>query len=232
MHQLKFDYTQLDRWDIVKQPPVPIPSGRSTKPLSAGEISTLQAAIRLGNKFNLSPVLKTMGDMIDVARGPKVVVSISPPTVSLVTPALVINMSTSNEVTFALGVAASASALFGVLGSIGFYISSTGEVGWFDTVGAGLFFNTASFSVGGELTAIAGTPTDFKGLFFGVSVGFGVGVGGTGTVLFSPTLPLGLPVVLTLMGAAFSISAVTPTKLPVTVSVEVTFTMIDKLGTV
>jgi hypothetical protein len=40
-------------------------------------------------------------------------------------------------------------------------------------------------------------------------------------------MPLAIPLELTLMGLAFNVSAVTPTKLPLTVTIEVTSTRIS-----
>jgi len=212
----------------VNQPPVPIPSGRGRKPLSPTEASALKASLRLGNTFGLSPLLKTAEEIVALASPPKVAVALRPPSVgTLISKALVIKFSSSSELTGALAVAASLSAVVGVLGSFGVYASTIREVGFFSTVGAGIFFNTPGAGVGGEATIILGTPTDFAGPYFGITVGVGTGVGVAITLLFSPTLPLSLPVVLTLMGFAFNVSAVTPTRLPVTVSIEVTNTVIS-----
>jgi len=227
MNQFTFDCTQLDRWDFVKQPPVPIPSGRSRKPLSESEVSDLDAALRLGEIFHVSPLIKTAKELIGIARPPKPAVTVRPPSKgTLVSSPLVIKFSTSSELTAALAVAASAGAVIGVLGSAGIYASTVREVGVFFTAGAGIFFNSPGAGIGGELTFIAGTPIDFSGPYFGISISAGSGVAGGVTFLFSPTLPLGMPLVLTFMGVAFNVSAVTPTRFPVTVAVEVTDTFI------
>jgi len=228
MDQFTLDCRQLDRWDFVNQQPVPIPSGRGRRRLPPNEAAALKAALRFGNTFGLSPLLGTAEQIVNMASPPPVATSLLRPSAgTLVSTPLIVKFSSSHELTGALAVAASLGAVVGVLGSFGVYASTVREVGVFSTIGAGIFFNTPGAAVGGEVTLILGTPTDFSGPYFGISVGAGTGVGVAVTLLFSPTLPIGFPIVLTLMGLAFNVSAVTPTRLPVTVAIEVTNTRIS-----
>jgi hypothetical protein len=171
--------------------------------------------------------LETAEEIVDIASKPP-----SPrllaPAKKLISP-FILKFSSSSQLTVAGAFAYSAAAGFGILGSFGLYASTMREVGYFATVGAGIFINTPGGSVGGELTLILGTPADFSGPYLGIGVGAGVAVTVTDTLLFSPTLPLTIPLTLTLMGFSFNVSASTPTRLPVTVSIEVTDTKITSL---
>ena len=139
---------------------------------------------------------------------------------------VVIQYSKSAFVTGAFGMSASAAVGVGVLAGAGVYASSSREIG---VVGGGIFLSPGASS-GGERTVVYGTPADFSGLYFGLSVGGGLGVMSVGgTLLFSPSMPLGVPMVLTLMGYSLGVSASTPGGLPVNVSVTVTDTKITAL---
>ena len=212
----------------MNQPPVPIPSGRARRRLPPNEAAALKAALRFGKKLGISPLLGVAEEIVNIDSPTRVVTSLlRPSTGTLVSSPLIIHFSSSSELTGALAVAASLGAVVGVLGSFGVYASTIREVGVFATVGAGIFFNTPGAAAGGEVTLILGTPIDFAGPYFGISLGAGTGVGVAVTLLFAPTLPVGFPIVLTLMGLAFNVSAVTPTKLPLTVTIEVTNTRIS-----
>jgi hypothetical protein len=224
MDKLTFDCRQLEQWDFVKQPPVPLRSGATRQPLAPAEVAALKSAARFG-KF-LTPILGTMEEVLDIASTP-VAVTVLPPAKLLIAAIPTIKFSTSRDFTGSIAIAGSASFGVGFIADMGFFASTTREVGSFVTLGTGLFFNTFGGSLGGEVTLIAGNPTDFSGPYFGVSIGAGTSVGFTETALFIPTPPPpALPTVLTFMGAAFNVSAVTPTKLPVTVALQVTDTKI------
>jgi hypothetical protein len=228
MNQFTLDCRQLDQWDFVNQPPVAIPSGRGRTPKSPTEVAAMKAAIRLGNLFGVSPLLKTAEEVVNIASPPRVVTSLLKPSKgNLVSPRLEIKFSSSSELTVALALAGSAAAGIGVVGSAGVYGSTVREVGVFFSIGPGIFFNTPGASIGGEYTIILGTPTDFAGPYFGITLAAGAPLSAAVTLLFSPTLPLGIPLVLTLMGLAVNISLSTPTRLPLTVSIEVTNTKIS-----
>jgi hypothetical protein len=146
---------------------------------------------------------------------------------------IVIKRSHSSERTYAIGETVSAAAVIGVSGGFGIYGSVTSrEVGLYAIGGAGVFINSPFASGGIEFTFVAGTPVDFSGPYVaaGLSAGgitrpFGV-IGAGFSLLFSPTLPLRVPIELTLMGFSVNVSISTPTVWPVTVQVEVTDTVI------
>lgn len=230
MNQFTFDCRQLDQVDFAKQPPVPLRGASPRNPLPPNELAALKSALRFGKAF--SPSLGTAEEIVDIASKPPAVRLLTPAKMPLVSKSpVILKFSSSTQLTVAGAFAASVIFLpgFGVLSSFGLYASTTREVGYFTTYGGGIFINTPSGSLGGELTYILGTPTDFSGPYFGIGVGAGVGVTVTDTLLFSPTLPLTIPLTLTLMGFSVNVSASTPTKLPVTVSIEVTDTEITSL---
>jgi hypothetical protein len=226
MNQFTIDARQLDNWDFMSQLPVKIPSGRGKKPLGSTEISALKAALRIGSTFGVSPLFSTAEELVTLATPPKPTASILKPSKSLVSSTVAIKFSSSAELTGALAVASSLSAVATALGSFGVYASTIREVGFFSSIGAGITFNTPGAAVGGEVTVILGTPSDFAGPYFGIAFSAGTGVGVGVTLLFSPTLGGTPPLILTLMGLAFNVSAVTPTKLPLSVTIEVTNTRI------
>lgn len=211
----------------MSQLPVKIPSGRGRNALGATETSALKAACSLGSTLGVSPLFSTASEILDLASPPKPTPSILKPTKSLVSSSVAINFSKSVDITGALAVAGSLGAVATAIGSFGVYGSTTREVGFFSTIGAGITFNTPSASAGGEVTVIMGTPADFSGAYFGITLGAGTGVSGAVTLLFSPVLGGTPALVLTFMGLAFNISATTPTKLPVSVTISVTNTRIS-----
>jgi len=222
MDQFTLDCRQLDRWDAVKQPPVPLPIGFSRRNLQPLEVAAMRTTLRFGKLVN--PALGTGEELLGLASS-SVVAKILPPSMMPVgpppLPALALSKSTALTEAVAFVVSGN-DLLFGGFASAGIFTSTTREVGIFTSGGGGLFFNSAGASIGGELTIILGTPADFAGPFLGVSVGAGEPLAVTATVLFSPKPPL----TLVLMGVAMNISATTPTKLPVTVSIVVSNTEI------
>lgn len=227
MNQFTIDAKQLDNWDFMSQLPVKVPSGRGRKSLGSTETSALKAALSLGSTLGVSPLFSTASEIVSLATPPKPTATILKPSKSLISSTVEINFSKSVDITGALAVAGSVGAVATAIGSFGVYGSTTREVGFFSTIGAGITFNTPGAAAGGEVTVIMGTPSDFSGPYFGISLGAGVGVGGAVTLLFSPVLGGTPALVLTFMGLAFNISAVTPTKLPVNVTISVTNTRIS-----
>ncbi|HPE73189.1 MAG TPA: hypothetical protein PK018_13655 [Candidatus Competibacter sp.] len=230
MQQLTLDCRQLDQWDFVNQPPVRLPGTRSKKSLSTTEATALKSAIGLGSTLGLGNIFKTAEEVVNIASSPSVATSVLKPSKGILTsPSLAIKFTSSSEVTGSIAAAGSLSAVIGVTGSFGIYASTTREIGIFSTIGGSLTLNSPGAAAGGEVTLIIGTPSDFAGPYFGVSVGVGTGVAAAVTLLFSPTFPStpGAPLVLTYMGAAFNVSAVTPTKFPVNISIQVTNTRIS-----
>jgi hypothetical protein len=226
MNQFILDARQLDNWDFMSQLPVRIPGGRNKNPLGSMQASALKSALNLGSALGVSPLLATAGELVGLAEPPKPSASILKPIKSLISSTVAINMSSRADLTGALAVALSLAAVGTVIGSLGVYASTIREVGFFATVGGGITINTPGAAVGGEVTLILGTPSDFAGPYFGISFGAGTGVGVAVTLLFSPAFGGTPPLILTLMGLAFNVSAVTPTKLPLSVTIEVTNTRI------
>src|SRR5262249_43988670 len=198
MDQFTFDFRQLATWDVSKQPPTPLGIVGPKRPLPPNELAALKSALRFGKAF--SPILETADEIADIASKPLRATILLPSKLPITstTPPIIVKLSSSRSFTEALGVAASAAAVVGANGSLGFYASTTREVGFFSTVGGGIIFNSPSLSLGAEVTWIFGTPADFSGPYFGLAVGGGVGVSGTVTLLFAPTLPLSVPLTLTL----------------------------------
>jgi hypothetical protein len=231
MDQFTFDCRQLDQWDSVSQPPVPVRDGSRMRPGSPKELAALKSAARFGKLFN--PLMGNLEEVVGIASKPPKVTLVAPTKMAVGggRPRILFKSSPSMDMTASLAIAGSIASGIGPGGlvSMGVFASTTREWGTFVTLGGGLFFNTPTASIGGEFTSIAGTPSDFSGPYLGVSGGFGTVVGATFTVLFSPTLPLTVPLTLTFMGVAISLSAVTPADLPVTISIEVTNTRITSI---
>ncbi len=83
--------------------------------------------------------------------------------------------------TIGLGGSTSAFAVIGVTAGAGLYGSTTPELGWYTSGGAG-FWTNAGVSSGLALTYVFGPPSAFSGLSIGVGVdadlpGLGVGIG-------------------------------------------------------
>jgi hypothetical protein len=119
-----------------------------------------------------------------------------PPKVSVIRPATM-PVGTSSaasgpaafHLTAAYGVAGSAFAAIGAVSGFGIFGSTTGEIGVYTNVGAGIFLG-AGASVGVDVCLIFGTPADFAGPFIGIGISVSFpppAVVGTGAVaLFSP----------------------------------------------
>lgn len=227
MKQFTIDARQLDNWDFMSQLPTKVSSGRSRSVLGPSKSSALQAAVRLGSSFGLSPMFQTADEILGIASPPKPTVSILTPVKNLISSSVAIKFSSSSEFTGSIALASSLAAVATVLGSTGIYASTTREIGFFSTLGAGITFNTPSASAGGEVSLIRGTPLDLAGNCFGLSFSAGTGTSFGFTLLFSPTLGGTPPLILTYIGVAINISATTPTKLPLTVTIEVTNTQIS-----
>jgi len=226
MNQFTLDAKQLDNWDFMSQLPVKIPSGRGKRALGSTETSALKAALRVGSAFGISTLISTAEEVVNLASPPKPAASILKPVKSLISSTVAIKFSSSAELTGALAVASSLAAVGTAIGSFGVYASTIREVGFFSSIGAGITFNTPGAAVGGEVTVILGTPSDFAGPYFGIAFSAGTGVAAGVTLLFAPAIGGTPPLILTLMGLAFNVSAVTPTRLPLNVTIEVTNTRI------
>jgi len=235
MDKFTLDCTQLAHWDYVKQPPVLVRNGASTRALPAEEAAAMKSAARLGKFFN--PALAPLEEILDIASKP-LAVKLLPPSAMSVVSAIgaavpTFKFSSSSELTGALAFAGSGAAVIGIVVSLGVYASTVREVGTFATVGGGLFFNTPGASLGGEATIILGTPADFSGPYFAVGASSGTGTALGINVLFAPetgwrpSMPPKIPKTLTLMGFAVNYSWVTPTRFGTTVSIEVTDTAIS-----
>jgi hypothetical protein len=211
MDRFTADFRQLSQLDvgILRLRPVAAGPRRTFPPV---ERSAVKASLGLGKSIDkkLALLAETVG------------IGDRPPTVTVLRPSTTmasLALSKSSALTVALGFGGSAFVFFGALGSVGVYGSTTREIGTYETIGMGLFFPAVGASVGGELTFVLGTPADLAGPYYsaGVTVAPAVlGVGGQ--LLFSPGPPL------TFMGISISLSANTPSELPVTVTLEVTNT--------
>ena len=229
MDTFTFDCRQLA--DLPSLPmPVPLAAKPPRKPLSTEEQSAVRTAIRAGKA--VGPGLAVVEEVIDVGSRPVKAAFLTPASMRTVSRETVIKFSTATDLTVALGTAASGAFLGTIIGSVGVDASTTREVGIFSTVGVGVTSNSPSASVGGELALVFGTPADLAGPYFGIAVGAGSGMAVTGTLLFSPTLPLIFPLEFTLMGVSLNLSATLPTKLPVSVTLEVTETKAMTLAVV
>jgi len=106
--------------------------------------------------------------------------------------------------------------------SAGLYASTTREIGTYFTLGIGLFIPGVGASIGGEFTVIVGTPSDLSGPYLSAGVSVAPAVFGVGaSLLFSPGPPL------TLMGLTISLSANTPSEIPLVIALEATDTKIQ-----
>lgn len=223
MDSFTLDCSQLANVDITTLTPKPL-TLPPQKALSRNEQSVLAAALKAGKRVNSA--LGLVEEIVDLARNPIRGTLVAPATMPTLPKFPVLKFSTSIQLTGAVGLGVSAAAGLGIMGSAGVYASTTREIGVYTTYGVALVINSPGASAGYEWTFVLGTPSDFKGPYFGIAVGAGTGTAITGTLLFSPTLPLTNPLELTLMGISFNIMATTPTKLPVTVTLEVTDTKI------
>jgi hypothetical protein len=227
MDKFTLDCSQMERWDFVRQPPVPIVNVPPKRPLMGNDLAALQSALRWGKALGI-PAARLAGEVVDIASKPVAATLISPTKLlaAAVSVLPVIKFSTKTQITESIGLTSTVAMAIGIVGSAGVYASSAREVGAFLTGGGGVFVNTTFASTGVEFAHIFGPPSDFAGPYFGISVSVGEVLSAGATLLFAPTLPLSVPPVLTLMGVAINFSGGTPTLLPVTVSVQVTDTFI------
>lgn len=140
MDQFTLDCRQLDQWDFVRQPPVPVRDKGLTKRSSSLEVAALKAAIRLAKPVN--PILATLEEIIDIGSKPTRAMLLAPAKMPIIGGAPIIKFSGSRKLTGSFGVAGSAAAGIGFLVSVGLYASNTPEVGVFSTLGGGIFVNT------------------------------------------------------------------------------------------
>ncbi|HKP63658.1 MAG TPA: hypothetical protein VJV78_43285 [Polyangiales bacterium] len=173
----------------------------------------LKAALELGRHFDSKIAL--MDDVASLSFGASATV-LRPATA----PAA-FALSSSAQLTMAVGVTGWGFAIYGAGASAGVYGSTTREIGGYLTLGAGIFIPGLGLSGGGEFTVILGTPLDLSGPYLSAGVSVAPNVFGIGAaLLFSPGPPL------TLMGICVSLTANTPSAVPLTISLEVTNTKI------
>jgi hypothetical protein len=145
MDSFTLDCRQLDKWDFVSQPPVPLRGPVPRRQLSPSEIDTLKATLRFGKNF--SPTLGALDEIIGLDKK-RVAAKLLAPAVAPSAPAApsgtpaaspgFIRFSPSTELSVAGAPAFSAAAVVGVVGSFGLYISTTREIGFFTTAGVAL----------------------------------------------------------------------------------------------
>lgn len=183
-------------------------------PASPTAKTALKAGLDLGKI--LDPKLALMADVVSLGTGSPSVSTLRP-----ATPPPSFAISSSRNQTMAVGFAGAGFALFGSVASAGVYASTTREIGGYLTFGIGLFLPGVGASIGGEFTVIAGTPGDLSGPYLSAGVSVAPAVLGVGAaLLFSPGPPL------TLMGLTISLSANTPSEVPLTIVLEATNTKI------
>jgi hypothetical protein len=183
------------------------------QPLNVTAKSALTSALALGK--GLDPKLSLMSEVTTLGSTPGVTTVLRP----AATPSFAVSRST--QLTMAVGFGAAGFAIFGSVASIGVYASTTREIGGYLTLGIGLFLPGVGASVGGEFTIILGTPFDLSGPYLSAGVSVAPAVFGIGAaLLFSPGPPL------TLMGLTVSLSANTPSELPLVIALEATDTKI------
>ena len=162
------------------------PAAPSRRSLSPPE----KVAVRSGTSF-----AKAMGAPIGGADG-VIDMADHPPTVTVIRPTTMpVGMSSGTpgpsrlELTASFGVAGSAFAGIGAVSGFGIFGSTTGEIGVYTNVGAGIFLG-AGAGVGVDAGLIFGTPADFAGAFIGIGISVSFpppAVVGTGAIaLFSP----------------------------------------------
>ncbi len=183
------------------------------QPLTVTAKNALKGALALGK--SLDPKLSLMSDVTTLGSTPGTTTVLRPAG----TPSFA--LSSSTQLTMAVGFAGAGFALFGSVASIGVYASTTREVGGYLTLGIGLFIPGVGASSGGEFTIILGTPFDLSGPYLSAGVSVAPAVFGVGCALpFSPGPPL------TLMGLTVSLSANTPSEIPLVITLEATDTKI------
>jgi hypothetical protein len=183
------------------------------RPVAPTARTALKAGLDVGKVFDNKVAL-----MADVGS-----LALASPSVSVLRPAAkpVFAISSGTDLTMAIGFTGAGFALFGSVASVGLYASTTREIGGYLTLGIGLFLPAVGASGGGEFTVIVGTPVDLSGPYLSAGVSVAPAVFGIGaSLLFSPGPPL------TFMGVTVSLTANTPSELPVTLVLEATDTKI------
>lgn len=221
MQSFRADLRQLDRLEGALLPrPTPLRLAPRRRELPRVERAALVSALELGKRF--SPTLSSLLETINVGTRPPALAVLRP-----IRMPVGFALSKSKGVTIACALTYQAFAGVGEVISGGVYGSTTREVGLFVSGGVGIFTNLG-VSGGGEYTYIMGAPADFAGPYFGVGVSVSgpppIGFGGT--LLFSPALPLSIPLTLTLMGWSVAVTVSSPSPIPVSVTLEVTDTKI------
>ena len=187
----------------------------SRQALSPTSKSALKAGLDLGK--GLDSKIALMSDVASLGFAPPVTNVLRPPSRP---PTFAISSGT--DLTMAVGFAGAGFAIFGSVASAGLYASTTREIGTYFTLGIGLFIPGVGASIGGEFTVIVGTPSDLSGPYLSAGVSVAPAVFGVGaSLLFSPGPPL------TLMGLTISLSANTPSEIPLVIALEATDTKIQ-----
>jgi hypothetical protein len=172
----------------------------------------LKAGLELGRSFD--PKIALMDDVASLSYG-------TPATLLRPTSAPAFALSSSAQLTMAVGITGWGFVLYGSGFSTGVYGSTTREIGGYLTLGVGLFVPAIGLSGGGEFSVILGTPLDLSGAYLSAGISVAPSVFGVGAaLLFAPGPPL------TLMGISVSLTANTPSAVPVTITLEATDTKI------
>ena len=171
MDHLRVDYSRILTLDVAARGR-PLSGRPPRSPVGSTEASIVRTALSAapGATARLASDVAQLSDSarrlaIAIRGGSSALVSAPP---SLTT------------VTIGLGGSTSAFAAFGVTAGAGLYGSTTPELGWYLSGGAGYWTN-AGVSAGLALTYVFGPPSAFSGLSIGVGVdadlpGLGVGI--------------------------------------------------------
>lgn len=212
MSQFTLDLRQANRLDpnSLRFRPVSVAPRQQLPPEAK---PALKAGLELGAGFDSR--LALLNDVASLSYGTKsarVLRPASQPKFAL---------SASAELTMTLGFTAWGFAFYGAGGTVAAYASTTREIGWITSTGVGVFLGSPGISGGVELGFVLGRPADLSGPFLAAGVSVAPGVLGVGAaLLFSPGPPL------TLMGVSVSVTANTPSVVPVTVTLEFTNTSV------
>lgn len=215
MDRIRFDLRQLDNLDIQKLA-VPIRRSPAGTKLAHSTRDAIGSAAGLGGRFDSR--LNLVREVVDVSEHPPSVIVEAPLTV----PIGLHGSPPGSALTTAVGIEAAAFAAIGVTVGVGFYGSSTGEFGYYDTGGPGLWSNVG-IGAGVSYAYIFGPPSSLAGVALGVGADGGVDVvSGSVMLLFSfgpPFAFIGISV-----GVAIGVS-----ESPVDVTVQVTNTRVKPL---
>lgn len=184
--------------------------------LSENGKTILNTALDLGKA--LDPKLSLMADVASLGFASPPATALRPATAPLIA------ISRSSYLTMAVGFVGAGFAIFGAVASVGVYASTTREIGQYTTTGVGLFVPGVGLSGGGEFTVVLGTPADLGGLYLSAGVSVAPGVFGVGAALLFAPGPS-----LTLMGITISLSANTPSEVPLTIALEATNTTVKPI---